>query len=175
MEDANNHIFLKHFLCLMRFIYVVFILLLALVTSAQCQQTAEDWFNSGLALANQGMYEEAIKAYDQAILLEPNNAGLRIIKGDALCNIGKYDEAITAYDKAISIDFNNVDAWNGKAWALNSKGKYNEALMACDIAIKRNPKHVQAWINKSWALKALGRTSEADAIFSRAKELGYKG
>ena len=32
-----------------------------------------------------------------------------------------------------------------------------------------------AWYNKGTALKALGRTIEADAAFTKAKELGYTG
>ena len=40
-KPANKYIFFEHFLDLMRLIYVVFILLLVLMTSAQCQQTAE--------------------------------------------------------------------------------------------------------------------------------------
>ena len=81
--------------------------------SAQCQQTAYDWFNKGEALYSQGKYEEAIKAYDEAILLKPNSAGLQVSKGDALCNMGKYDEAIMAFDRAISIDPNNQ---NKSSW-----------------------------------------------------------
>jgi len=56
MVEANKHIFVKHFLGLMR-----------LMTSAQCQQTADDWFNKGNALGKQGKYEGAINAYDEAI------------------------------------------------------------------------------------------------------------
>jgi tetratricopeptide (TPR) repeat protein len=56
----------------MRLIYVAFIILL-LVTSAQCQQTAEDWIQKGVALHQQGKYDEAIKAYDKAIKLNPND------------------------------------------------------------------------------------------------------
>jgi tetratricopeptide (TPR) repeat protein len=70
MVEANKHIIFKDFLALMRLIYAVFILLLALMTSAQCQQTAEDWLNKGVALASQGKYDEAIKAYDEAITAE---------------------------------------------------------------------------------------------------------
>jgi tetratricopeptide (TPR) repeat protein len=54
----------------MRLIYAVFILVLALMTSAQCQQTAEDWYNKGVTLDIQGKHDEAIKAYDAAISLE---------------------------------------------------------------------------------------------------------
>jgi hypothetical protein len=45
---------------------VAFIILLALMTSAQCQQTAEDWFNKGDLLLNLGKYNESIDAYNKA-------------------------------------------------------------------------------------------------------------
>jgi len=78
----------------MRLIYAVFILLLALMTSAQCQQTAADWYNNGVDLYGQSKYDEAIKAYDEAIRLDPNLAMAWINKGSAFGSQGKYDEAI---------------------------------------------------------------------------------
>jgi len=53
----------------MRLIYIVFIILFVLTFSAQCQQTAEDWVKKGNAFQSQGKYDEAIKAYDEAIRL----------------------------------------------------------------------------------------------------------
>ncbi|MCX6673288.1 MAG: hypothetical protein NTY37_05875 [Methanothrix sp.] len=40
----------------MRLVYAVFILLLALMTSAQCQKTASAWNNKDIALDDQGKY-----------------------------------------------------------------------------------------------------------------------
>jgi tetratricopeptide (TPR) repeat protein len=60
----------------MRLIYVAFILLLVLMTSAQCQRTAEEWSDKGMILAGQGKYAEAIEAYDEAIKLNPNLVGV---------------------------------------------------------------------------------------------------
>jgi hypothetical protein len=58
----------------MRLVYAVFILLLILMTSAQCQQTAEEWYNKGNALNAQGKYAEALKAFDEVIIrLDPDD------------------------------------------------------------------------------------------------------
>jgi len=43
------------------------------MTPAQCQQTAEDWFNKSVALHDQGNYTDAIQALDEAIRLAPND------------------------------------------------------------------------------------------------------
>jgi tetratricopeptide (TPR) repeat protein len=75
--------------------------MIMLMTSAQCQQTAEDWFNKGTALGKQGKYDEANKAFDEAIRLDPNHAVLWYNKGFALDEQGKLDEAIKAYDEAL--------------------------------------------------------------------------
>jgi Flp pilus assembly protein TadD len=53
----------------MKLIYAVLIVLLALMTSAQCQQTA---------------YADAIRAFDEAIRLDPNDALAWVGKGNAL-------------------------------------------------------------------------------------------
>ena len=108
--DANKHIFFAHFLSPMRSMSAAFILLLALITSAQCQQTTEDWYNKGYSLYEQGKYEEAIKAYDEAIRLDPNLAQAWNNKGEALRNQGKSDAAIKAYDEAIRLDPNYAQA-----------------------------------------------------------------
>ena len=87
----------------MRLIYVAFIFLLALITSAQCQQTAEDWYARGEALNSQGKYIEAIIALDESISLDPKYAAAWNNKGLALDGQGKYDEAIQSFDKAIDL------------------------------------------------------------------------
>jgi tetratricopeptide (TPR) repeat protein len=88
LRGANKHIFVKDFLDLMRS-----------MTSAQCQQTAEDWFNKSVALHDQGNYADAIQALDKAIRLSPNNPINAIAwnnKGLALYSQGEYDEAVKA-------------------------------------------------------------------------------
>jgi hypothetical protein len=54
----------------MRLIYASFILLLALITTVQCQEAADDWFLKGKDLVAQGKYDEAIHAYDKAFTID---------------------------------------------------------------------------------------------------------
>jgi tetratricopeptide (TPR) repeat protein len=75
----------------MRLIYVVFILLLVLMTSAQCQQTAEDWVNKGDLFLTLGKYNEAIDAYNKAIELNQSNTVAWKQKSNALTIQSKND------------------------------------------------------------------------------------
>lgn len=102
----------------MRLIFAGLILLLVLITSAQCQQTAENWFDKGLALYGQGKYEESIRAYDEVIRLDPKLPAAWFNKGLALDDYGKYDEAIHAYDEAIKLNPNYAKAWCNKGNSL---------------------------------------------------------
>jgi len=143
----------EHFFESMKMILVAFIILLALTTSAQCQQTAEDWFNKGNDLSNQDKYDEAIKAYDEAIRLDPNKAGVWYNKGNALAKQGKYDDAIKAYDEAIKLNSSEPGYWNNKGNALRYGPKrYDEAIQAYDEAIKLNSSEPRYWNNKGNAL-----------------------
>jgi Flp pilus assembly protein TadD len=47
-----------------------------------------------------GKPDEAVKAYDKAIEINPQNSVSWVYKGQALDKLGKSDEAQKAYDKA---------------------------------------------------------------------------
>ena len=70
------------------------------------QTTTDAWYNKGLALADLVKYDEAIKAFNESIRLDPSHAAAWYSKGKALYNQDKYDEAIQAYDEAIKLDPN---------------------------------------------------------------------
>ncbi len=64
---------------------------------------AKAWSNKGVVLFNQGKYDEAIMAYDEAIQLAPYYAAVAATwnnKGVALKALGRTAEAEAAFTKA---------------------------------------------------------------------------
>jgi len=61
---------------------------------------AAAWINKAHDLYNNGKYDEAIKAYDNAIELDPQNADIWNNKGAALLFLGRRSEGDVAFAKA---------------------------------------------------------------------------
>ncbi|MGD0953287.1 MAG: tetratricopeptide repeat protein [Methanotrichaceae archaeon] len=140
-------------------------------------QDATTWINKGNALMDQKKYDAAIKAYDEATKLSPNNTKASTIKwawdfkGLALCSQGKYDEAIKAYDEAIRLDPNWAGAWYDKGGALYNLKRYNESIESYDQAIKLNSSEPNYWFYRGNALGAQGKYDEAVKAYDKAIEL----
>ena len=108
----------------MELAFAVFILLLILMTSANCQQTAETGSIKALLSITRASTMRPFKAYDEAIQARSQTLPMPGTT-KALLSIaqGKYDEAIKAYDEAIRLDPNYAAAWNNKGIALYSPGQ----------------------------------------------------
>jgi hypothetical protein len=87
------------------FFVLVLILLAALCMPGFGQTSANDWFDKGIALYNQGKYDQAIQAYDKAIEINPQYAEAWNNKGIALNTQGNYDDGIKAHDKARKLGY----------------------------------------------------------------------
>ena len=142
---------------------------------------ATDWSDKGYSLLNTGQYDEALAAFNTAIIFDPNAASAWNGKGQTLVNLGRYDEALVADNKAIELDPNDANAWSGQGLALFMLGRYDEALVADNKAIElvSNNAYVgnykgniaNLWNSKGLTLFMLGRYDEALAAFNKAIEL----
>ncbi|UEC43178.1 MAG: putative Chitosanase [Methanothrix sp.] len=136
------------------------------------------WINKGNKLNDQGKYDDAIEAYEEAIRLDPSSSVARSNlaitwnnKGNKLNDQGKYDDAIEAYEEAIRLDPENRVAWHNKGNALSSQGKYSEAIQAYDEAIRLDPENPWAWYAKGVTLGEQGIHNEALLCFEEAIRL----
>src|SRR5271157_4504806 len=83
-------------------------------------------YEKGLSLMVLGRYDEALKAYDKAIEVNPHLVAAWYHKGYALDDLGKHEEALKAYDKAIEINPHLAEAWYHKGNSLYRLGKLVE-------------------------------------------------
>lgn len=91
----------------MKFKLTVYLLSIAMlyVTALEQVNAAGDWFKKGRELAANHSYEEAIKAYDIAIQMNPEDAKAWYNKGNALKALGRTTDANIAYAKAKDLGY----------------------------------------------------------------------
>ena len=76
------------------------VLIMASVIHTSGQTTAESWFEKGNQFFADGSYEDAVKAYDKAIRLNPSYVEAWYNKGTALQKLGRGDDAEKAFTKS---------------------------------------------------------------------------
>lgn len=128
-------------------------------------------------------YENALKAIEKALEIDPKYAEAWNSKGIVLYKIGKYEDALKAYDKALEINPKYAEAWNSKGIVFGELGRYADAKKAYEKALELNPKYVIAHCNLGELFFDLGNLQGAskevkdaldiDANFARA--IGLQG
>ena len=121
-------------------------------------------------LYSKGQYEEALKLYDDALLLDPSNGKLKMNKGSALYRLEELDEAEKSYQDALASQLNKKTAADAhynlgniryrQAEKLESAGaaasarkKYSGALESYVNTLKLRPKDMDA----KWNLQLASR------------------
>jgi tetratricopeptide (TPR) repeat protein len=135
--------------------FIALVSLTALCTCALAQGNSSDysykkadyWYKRGLDLAGSGAYEDALDAYDKAIRIYPDNAGVwdskAVVLGSLFIsenNTTKYQESLQAYDKAIEL---------------------------YDKSLKSDPEDVNVWYFRGLALSNKAATMQASSTFNR--------
>jgi tetratricopeptide (TPR) repeat protein len=93
-------------------------------------------FEAGVALSNEGKYDEAVAKFNEVIAQVPKCAECYSNIGAVYMRKKDFDQAEAAYKKAIEIDPNSADAYSGLATVYNSQKKFEEAAEASAQAMK---------------------------------------
>ena len=123
---------------------LIFILILCLPVNLSCKNRAEELVLKGNGLADEKKYDEAIKAYDEAIKIVPDHKTAWNNKGLILADQGKYEESLKCFDKAISIDSKFVQALYNKGTVLCDQGKFDKGREYFEKVLKIAPDHKEA-------------------------------
>jgi protein O-mannosyl-transferase len=119
--------------------------------------------HSGLgdALDKKGQTDEAIRQYQAALRLGPDDAGPHNYLGAALDKKGQSEEAIRQYHEALRLKPDYALAHNNLGAALDKKGQSEEAIRQLQEALRLNPDYAEAHYNLGAALDKKGQSEEA--------------
>lgn len=113
-------------------------------TQFSFQKTAVQWVSEGRTLSHFKLYENALAAYEQARVLEPDDAFIYECKALAFVELERYDEALAQYEQALERDPEDADVYEGKGNVLVALLRNEEALIAYEQAIMLTPEDEEA-------------------------------
>jgi len=175
----------------MKYQYPILILLLLSllflsVPASGYSPDAVTLYEQGTASVAAGNLSDAITAFDQALLLEPEYYEAWDARADALNRDGQFSSALESSSRALAVNSSYLPGWINRGQILYNLGYvyedqikdpvkaneyYLEQVQAFEKAIVLDPTNADAWFNKAYALAGLKRYDEAIAAFDKVKEL----
>jgi tetratricopeptide (TPR) repeat protein len=137
----------------------------------------DKWFEAkcfnaiALVKTDQGKLEEAIKAYQQAMCLAPDQIFSWNNMGNLYNKLNRSNEAIDAFQRAIGHNPKDAVSWNGLGNVLSILGQTNKAIFAYQRAIMCAPTFVNPVIGLADAYVSSGRINTAVVVYKKAIEL----
>lgn len=122
----------------------------------------------GTALLQLGRRDDALKAFDTATQLNPDDGDLWCNRGLALNELKRPAEAIASFQQALKLAPRHLDAASKAALLLHHVGRYEEALVHFSLCDELRPNHFQTLHLRADTLQKLRRFEEALADRQRA-------
>jgi tetratricopeptide (TPR) repeat protein len=115
----------------------------------------------GTTLRQQGRREDALKAFDKALQLKPDDAELWVNLGNVLAELERLDDALLSYQKALQFNPRHWDAACRSGVVLRGLGRFEEAAGRFELCDQLRPDHALTLYMRSMSLRDLKRHSEA--------------
>lgn len=116
-------------------------------------------------------YAQALAAYDEALMLNPNCAEACNNRGIVKYELGQFAEAISNYTMAIKLKANFVDALNNRGNAYAALGQFQNAAQDLQAAVKLNDKNAVGHNNLGNVYYSLRNFDAAIKEYTRAIQL----
>ena len=138
-----------------------------LVTTGQ----AEDHFTRGNVYLDMGEYELALRHFDEAIRLNPQDSSCYIFRGNAYSELGQHDRALLDYDLAVRLEPNDAYAYARRGVAYRKLGQHEKAIQDYDEAIRLEPHNDLYYLSRGLAYRELGQYERAILDYDEAIDL----
>lgn len=125
-------------------------------------------FDIGVHYFLKGEYERALRAFQDVLLDEPQNARAWSYAGICAAHLGRAGDAERSLSKALELSPQNGEAWFHLGVARSLRSEWPEAASAYRHAVALSPEDMVAWHRLGVALSESGDAESASAAFERA-------
>ncbi|VXD25014.1 tetratricopeptide repeat protein [Planktothrix paucivesiculata] len=132
---------------------------------AQTYKVLGDWYEV------QGLFTEAISAYQKAIQLDPNFVEAYAYLAQVFRNTGEFEQAFLSYKKALNLRPSWTELYFQWGQAYFWSGDVPKAIRCYQKTLEQNPNHVHSYFALAMAYGQLGETKRAIALYQRVIQL----
>lgn len=135
---------------------------------------ADARLDKGYRLLEQKDFSGAIKAFDTAIAIRPENARGYYYRGLALHRDGNNQKAASSLQRAVALDPTNSDALEWLGAVYTELGEYQKAADTLHELLKQRPDYGRGYYLLARSLRGQGDADKARSGRAKACELGYQ-
>lgn len=125
----------------------------------------------GLQLLNDGKFQLALEAFDQALFILPQSPEALHNKGMVLERLGRLKEALEYYENALGGAPQSTPSLNNMGNVLRELGHYERSVSCFERAILINPSYSVAYSNLGWTLYTMRQFQGAMDAYRKALSL----
>ncbi len=130
----------------------------------------DGWINLGQLYASIGD-PLAMRYFDNAIRVAPDNITALHARADYLSDIGQLPEAIEMYRRIVRIDQQYEEAYFNSGLIYLDMDSVEQARQQFDLAVKTSPTHIRAYYFRGLAQEMLGNAEAAKADYEQALQM----
>lgn len=142
----------------------------ALIRTPDHEKASKGFLELGVKHGLAGRYDEAIRAFEEAIFYYPDNADAHFSLGHVYYDLGRWGEAVEAFGRAVALAPRDREAFNYLGASYFKLGRYEKAIDAYKSAVLLQPDSADVRYNIANAFFRLGRYEPAVLYY---KEVTY--
>jgi tetratricopeptide (TPR) repeat protein len=137
------------------------------------KDVALQWLERGAELEQNRQYEGALKAYERALELAPDEALVHLAMGSAYVGLEERDEARDHLEKAVELDPDNATVRRHLGRLLCVVGEYEACVSTLEKAVEIDPEDVVArtWLGLAYQQSGENGFNKALAAYQEVLEI----
>src|SRR6185436_525824 len=129
--------------------------------------SASHWFDQAYRHFAEGSWQDCLRACQQAVDLEPQDARSWRLLGQVHLELDRLDAAQHALERCLALVPSDLGTQTILAFVLNRRGNPRQAIELCQSVIDRAPQFVSAWLVMGHSHEMLDDLKRAQAAFQQ--------